>query len=66
MATIIQIADEDKNLFEQLAKRLNAKILNSVDTGDRLPNAVTKKAIEDARKGKTKKIEDIDKFFAKV
>ncbi len=66
MATItIQIADKDTNLFEQLAKRLNAKIIKSDDHGgDNTPNATTIKAIDDARKGKIKRIENIDKFFA--
>jgi hypothetical protein len=68
MATItIQIADKDKNLFEQLAKRLNAKIIKSEpDLGVKTPNAVTMKAVDDARKGKTKKIDDIDEFLASL
>lgn len=66
MATItIQIADKDKNLFEQLAKRLNAKIIKSEDdTSERILNATTMKAFEDARIGKVKKIENIDDFFS--
>jgi len=70
MATItIEIADKDRSLFEQLAKRLNAKIIKSDSIGNvgaKKPNAVTVKAIEDARNGKTKKITDIDEFFANL
>lgn len=68
MATItIEIADKDKSLFEQLAKRLNAKIIKSdSNVSTKKPNAVTIKAIEDARNGKTKKISDIDEFFANL
>lgn len=61
----IQVSDKDKALFEQLAKRLNAKIIK-VDDGDRVPNAITKKAIADARAGKTKKIADLDSFFSSL
>jgi hypothetical protein len=68
MATItIEIADKDKGFFEQLAKRLNARIIK--DDGKqraKIPNAVTMKAIDDARKGKIKKITDIDQFFAEL
>lgn len=66
MATItIQIADKDKNLFEQLAKRLDAKIIKSEnDKNDRIVNAITLKAIEDAREGKVHQIENLDDFFA--
>lgn len=68
MATItIEIADKDKSLFEQLAKRLNAKIIKSdSNVSTKKPNAVTIKAIEDARNGKTKEITDIDEFFANL
>ena len=68
MATItIEVADKDKGFFEQLAKRLNARIIKSDgEQGARTPNAVTIKAIDDARKGKTKKITDIDEFFANL
>jgi hypothetical protein len=58
----IQIPDKDKDLFEKLAKRLNVKIINVVKT-DAQPNSVTKRAISDARSGKTKKIENLDVFF---
>ena len=68
MATItIEIADKGKNLFEQLAKRLNAKIIKSdSNVSGKKPNAITVKAIEDARNGKTKKITDIDEFFTNL
>jgi hypothetical protein len=68
MATItIEIADKDRSLFEQLAKRLNAKIIKiDSNVSTKKPNAVTMKAIEDACNGKTKKITDIDEFFAKL
>jgi hypothetical protein len=58
----IQIHDRDRDLFEQLAKRLDVKIINIVE-GDALPNSGTQKAIADARSGKTTKIRDIDLFF---
>jgi hypothetical protein len=58
----IQIRDKDRDLFEQLAKRLNVKIIDVVEA-DSHPNNVTKRAIADARSGKTQKIEDIDLFF---
>jgi len=58
----IQIPDNDRDLFEKLAKRLNVKIIKVVEE-DTQPNAVTKRAIADARSGKTKKIEDLDLFF---
>jgi len=61
----IQIPDKDKALFEQLAKRFNAKIIKVAD-GEHIPNAVTKKAIADARAGKTTKISDIDSFFSSL
>ncbi len=52
MATLtIQIADKDRSLFEQLAKRLNAKIIASDEKGVKKPNAVTAKTIKDAHKG---------------
>ena len=59
----IQIPDKDKDLFEKLAKRLNVKILKVVEEEEVLPNNVTKRAIADARSGKTKKIENLDLFF---
>lgn len=57
MATItIEVEDKDKSFFEQLAKRLNAKVIKSDGrTGKKTPNSVTMKAIEDARTGKTSK-----------
>jgi len=58
----IQIPDKDRALFEQLAKRLNVKIIKVVGE-DEQPNNITKRAIFDARSGKTKKIEDLDLFF---
>jgi hypothetical protein len=58
----IQIPDNDRDLFEKLAKRLNVKIIKVLEE-DAQPNAVTKKAIADARSGKTKKIENLDLFF---
>jgi hypothetical protein len=58
----IQIRDKDRDLFEKLAKRLDVKIIEVVE-GDAVPNSVTKKAIADARSGKTQKIEFIDLFF---
>ena len=63
MATLtIEIPDKDRELFEQLAQRLNGKIIKVVENGVE-PNNTTKRAIADARSGKTKKIEDIDLFF---
>lgn len=58
----IEIPDKDRELFEQLAERLNGKVIKVVES-DPGPNNFTKKAIADARSGKTKKIEDIDLFF---
>ena len=58
----IQISDEDRDLFERLAKRLNVKILEVVE-GKMQPNIATKKAISDARLRKTKKIDNLDLFF---
>jgi hypothetical protein len=58
----IQIPDKDRDLFEKLAKRLNVKIIKVVEE-DALPNGVTKRAIDDARSGKTQKIENLDLFF---
>ena len=63
MATLtIQIQDKDRTLFEQLAKRFNGKIIEVIEK-DKQPNAITKKAIADARAGKTKKIDNLDLFF---
>jgi homospermidine synthase len=58
----IQIPDKDRDLFEKLAKRLNVKIIKVVEE-DAQPNSATKRAIADARSGKTKKIENLDLFF---
>lgn len=63
MATLtIEIADKDRDLLEQLAQRLNGKVIKVVEDNAG-PNSLTKKAIADARSGKTKKIADIDLFF---
>ena len=61
----IQISDKDRDLFEKLAKRLDVKIIKVVEA-DAQPNSATKKAIADARSGKTKKIENIDLFFKSI
>lgn len=61
----IQISDKDRALFEQLAKRLRLKIIAVVED-QKQPNAITKKAIADANKGKTKKIENLDLFFQSI
>ena len=58
----IQIPDKDRELFEKLAERLNVKIINIVEE-EVQPNNTTKRAIADARAGKTKKIENLDLFF---
>jgi len=58
----IQIADKDKDLFEQLAKRLGVKIIKVVEE-DAKPNSATKKAIADARSGKIKMIENLELYF---
>jgi hypothetical protein len=50
------------HLFEKLAERLNGKIIKAVEE-DKQPNSITKRAIADARSGKTKKIENLDFFF---
>ncbi len=55
----IKIQDKDRDLFEQLAKRLDVKIIKVV-VDDAQPNSITKRAIADARAGKTKKIENLD------
>ena len=61
----IQISDKDRDLFEKILKRLDVKILEVVD--DKLhPNSVSKKAISEARSGKTKKIGDLDIFFKRI
>ena len=61
----IQIPDQDRDLFEKLAKRLNVKIIKVVEE-DAGPNSVTKRAIADARSGKIKKIENLDSFFKSI
>ncbi len=61
----IQISDKDRALFEQLAKRLKLKIVAVVEE-QKQPNAITKRAISDANKGKTKKIENLDLFFKSI
>jgi hypothetical protein len=58
----IQIPDNDRDLFEKLAKRLNGKIIKAVEE-EAQPNSVTKRAIADARSGKTQKIGNLDLFF---
>ncbi len=58
----IQIPDKDRDLLEQLAQRLNGKVIKVVEDHVE-PNSATKKAIADARLGKTKKIADLDLFF---
>ena len=58
----IQIPNKDRDLFEKLAERLNGKIIKAVEE-DAQPNSVTKRAIADARSGKTQKIENLDLFF---
>jgi homospermidine synthase len=58
----IQIPDKDRELFEKLAERLNVKIIKVVEE-DVQPNNVTKRAIADARLGKTQKIGNLDLFF---
>ena len=61
----IQIPDKDRDLFEKLAERLNGKIIEVVEE-DAQPNSVTKRAIADARSGKTQKIGDLDLFFKNI
>jgi len=61
----IQIPDKDRDLFEKLAERLNGKIIEVVEE-DVQPNSVTKRAIADARSGKTQKIGDLDLFFKNI
>ena len=61
----IQIPDKDRDLFEKLAERLNGKIIEVVEE-DAQPNNVTKRAIADARSGKTQKIGDLDLFFKNI
>ncbi|QKJ31942.1 hypothetical protein HQ865_19955 [Mucilaginibacter mali] len=58
----IEIPDKDRDLFEQLTQRLNGKIVNVMES-EAEPNNITKKAITEARAGKTQKIEDLDAFF---
>lgn len=58
----IQIPNKDRDLFEKLAERLNGKIIKAVEE-DAQPNSITKRAIADARSGKTQKIENLDLFF---
>ena len=43
----IQISDNDRDLFEKLAKRLNIKIIKVVEEGLH-PNSATKRVIADA------------------
>jgi hypothetical protein len=61
----IQISDTDRDLFEKLAKRFNAKILEVVEE-DVQPNLETIAAISDARLRKTKVIDDLDLFFKEL
>ena len=58
----IEIADRDQALFEQLVKRLNAKII-AIDPKVKKPNSKTLQAIDDASSGKTKDIKDLKAFF---
>ena len=61
----IQISDKDRALFEQLAKRLRLKIIAVVEE-QKQPNTTTQRAIADANRGKTKKIENLDLFFKSI
>lgn len=61
----IQISDTDRDLFEKLAKRLNAKILKVVEE-EKQPNLDTIQAISEARLRKTTKISDVDLFFKEL
>lgn len=58
----IEIPDKDRYLFEQLTQRLNGKIIKVIEDHAE-PNNITKRAIADARLGKTKKMGDVDAFF---
>lgn len=58
----IEIPDKDRDLLEQLAQRLNGRVIKVVEDHAE-PNSLTKKAIADARSGKTKKIADLELFF---
>ena len=65
----IQVPDKKANLIKQLLKELDVKIVTPTNEGcdlDHTPNAETIKAIEDARKGKTKRITDLKAFFDSI
>ncbi|MFT4060638.1 MAG: hypothetical protein QM652_13975 [Legionella sp.] len=68
----IHIPDKKTSLVKQLLKELDVTIepvvtkKNNHSSLPHLPNSETVKAIEDARKGKTKQITDFKAFFGSI
>ncbi len=62
---IIQIEDNEINFLKKILRKMNVKIVSEADT---LPNKLTRKTIEDARKGKGlgEPIADIDEFMDSI
>ncbi|MFT4092357.1 MAG: hypothetical protein QM640_01865 [Niabella sp.] len=69
----IHIPDKKADLIKQLLKELDVTIEQPVATkknnkipSRHLPNSETLKAVEEARKGKTKQITDFKAFFGSI
>ena len=66
MATLtIQIPEKELKVFKEVLKKFRGKVVESFPE-DKVPNAETLKAIEDAKAGKTQEISDARKFFASI
>ncbi|MBK0384040.1 hypothetical protein I5M32_13810 [Pedobacter sp. SD-b] len=61
----IQIDDQEKDSLKKVLRKMNVEILNETNL---IPNKITQKTIEQARKGKGlgKVITDIDEFMDSI
>lgn len=61
-AITLEIPDEEINLFNELSKKLNWKVVAE----DKMPNKETIKAMKDLKEGKGIKVKNIDEFLKLV
>ncbi len=67
MATLIlEVPDSQLKMVKNVLKAIGVNVNSNQITTEKIPNKITKTAIEDARKGKVIKVKNVDELFKSI
>lgn len=67
MATLIlEVPDSQLKIVKNVLKAIVVNVNSNQITTEKIPNKITKSAIDDARKRKVIKVENVDGFFKSI